>query len=119
TLGRSRPADLAHSAGARQFVRQDIPPFVSFCISINAALSLIAVISIYREGGILKRLRATPLRPAVILAAHVIVKLFFTGIALTLMVLAGRRFYPVPLHAHLVGFALAVGVTTLAILCMG
>jgi ABC-2 type transport system permease protein len=101
------------------FLTQDLPLFVSIFISINAALSLIAVISIYREGGILKRLRATPLRPAVILAAHVLVKLFFTGISLLLLVLAGRRFYPVPLHAHVAGFALAVVVTTVAILCMG
>src|SRR4029079_693944 len=62
---------------------------------------------------------ATPLRPAVILGAHVLVKLFFTGISLALTVLAGRRFYPVPLHAHVAGFALAVRVTTVAILCMG
>jgi len=33
-----------------------------------------------REGGILKRLRATPLRPRTILAAHVIVKLLSTAV---------------------------------------
>jgi ABC-2 type transport system permease protein len=108
-----------HSAGTTQFLAQDLPLFVSIFISINAALSLIAVISIYREGGILKRLRATPLRPAVILGAHVLVKLFFTGISLLIMLLAGRRFYPVPIHAHVAGFTLAVAVTTVTILCMG
>jgi ABC-2 type transport system permease protein len=118
-LGRSVSPGSDHSARATQFLAQDLPLFVSIFISINAALSLIAVISIYREGGILKRLRATPLRPAVILGAHVLVKLVFTGISLALMVLAGRRFYPVPLHAHIAGFALAVAVTTVAILCMG
>jgi len=104
---------------AKQFLAQDLPLFVSIFISINAALSLVAVMSIYREGGILKRLRATPLRPAVILGAHVLVKLFFTGISLLVMLLAGRRFYPVPLQAHVTSFALAVAVTTLAILSMG
>ena len=118
-LGRSISPVADRSASATRFLAQDLPLFVSIFISINAALSLIAVISIYREGGILKRLRATPLRPAVILGAHVLVKLFFTGISLWLMVLAGRRFYPVPLHAHVAGFALAVVVTTVAILCMG
>ena len=118
-LGRTVSPGPDHSASATQFLAQDLPLFVSIFISINAALSLIAVISIYREGGILKRLRATPLRPAVILGAHVLVKLFFTGISLALMVVAGRRFYPVPLHAHAVSFALAVGVTTVTILCMG
>jgi ABC-2 type transport system permease protein len=118
-LGRSVSPRADHSARTTQFLAQDLPLFVSIFISINAALSLIAVISIYREGGILKRLRATPLRPAVILGAHVLVKLIFTGISLLLTVLAGRRFYPVPLHAHAAGFALAVVVTTVTILCMG
>ena len=118
-LGRSVSPAADHSPRTTQFLAQDLPLFVSIFISINAALSLIAVISIYREGGILKRLRATPLRPAEILAAHVLVKLVFTGISLALMILAGRRFYPVTLHPHVAGFALAVGVTTVAILCMG
>jgi ABC-2 type transport system permease protein len=118
-LGRSASPASNHSVKATQFLAQDLPLFVSIFISINATLSLIAVISIYREGGILKRLRATPLRPVVILAAHVLVKLFFTGISLLLVILAGRRFYPVPLHAHFAGFALAVVVTTVTILCMG
>ena len=111
-FGRSVSPGAEHSARATQFLAQDLPLFVSLFISINAALSLVAVISIYR-------VRATPLRPAVILAAHVLVKLVFTGISLLLVVLAGRRFYPVPLHAHVPGFALAVVVTTVTILCMG
>jgi ABC-2 type transport system permease protein len=118
-LGRSFGPRADHSARTAQFLAQDLPLFISIFVSINAALSLIAVISIYREGGILKRLRATPLKPAVILAAHVLVKLVFTGITLLLMALVGRRFYPMPLHAHVVNFALAVVVTTVAILCMG
>jgi ABC-2 type transport system permease protein len=118
-LGRSVSTGSDHSPEASRFLSHDLPLFVSIFISINAALSLIAVISIYREGGILKRLRATPLRPAVILTAHVLVKLCFTGISLFLMLLAGRRFYPVALHAHVAGFAFAVAVTTLTILCMG
>ena len=42
-------------------------------IAISAVQSLVAIISIYREGGILKRLRATPLSPVTILGAHVVV----------------------------------------------
>jgi ABC-2 type transport system permease protein len=118
-LGRSLGPDPGHAAARTQFLAQDLPLFVSIFISINAALSLIAVISIYREGGILKRLRATPLRPATILAAHVLAKLFFTGLSLLILILAGRRYYPVPLHPHVAGFASAVALTTVTILCMG
>jgi len=118
-LGRSMGSSANRTAGTQQFLARDLPLFISIFISINAALSLIAVISVYREGGILKRLRATPLKPAVILGAHVLVKLAFTGLSLGLMWLAGRRYYPVPLEAHVGSFVLAVIVTTVAILTMG
>ena len=118
-LGRSIGASAAHSPRGVQLLAQDLPIFVSVFIAVNAALSLVAVISIYREGGILKRLRATPLRPLVILGAHVLVKLLYTGMSLALMVLAGRHFYPVALEVHFAGFALAVLAGTLTILSMG
>ena len=108
-LGRVAGRRLAPtSLAASSFIRVGLPVLTSVLIAISAVLSLVTIISIYREGGILKRLRATPLRPAVILGAHVLVKLVFTGISLLLLVLAGRRFYPVPLHAHFASFALAV-----------
>src|SRR5471032_659838 len=75
-------------------VRVDLPVFAAVLIAISAVLSLVTIISIYREGGILKRLRATPLRPQTILTAHVVVKLLLTAATLALMVLAGRRYVP-------------------------
>src|SRR4029078_10918201 len=40
-----------------------IATLVSLLVIVRAVLPLVPIISIYREGGILKRLRATPLRP--------------------------------------------------------
>ena len=74
-------------------IAADVPAFGAILIALSAVLSLITVIAIYREGGILKRLRATPLSPVTILAAHVIVKLLFTAITLGLMIAAGKRYY--------------------------
>jgi ABC-2 type transport system permease protein len=88
-------------------------------IGINAVLSLVTIISIYREGGILRRLRATPLRPYTILTAHVLVKLLFTLLTLAAMVVAGRRFYPANVDAPLVSFAIALLVVTISILTIG
>ena len=83
------------SSDVPSFVSVDLPIFASLLIAANAVLSLIAIMAIYREGGILKRLRATPLRPHTILTAHVIVKLLFTAVTLAAMVLVGPRYYPV------------------------
>ena len=74
-------------------------------ISLSAVLSLVTIISIYREGGILKRLRATPLRPHDHPPAHVLVKLLFTLVTLLLMALAGQRYFPRACGSRGVSFA--------------
>jgi len=81
--------------------------------------SLVTIVSIYREGGILKRLRATPLSPLVILGAQVLVKLLFTALTLCLMILAGRRYYPVGADVPLVSFGVALLFSTWAIVSVG
>src|SRR6185312_13770376 len=96
-----------------------VPTLVSILITISAVLSLVTIISIYREGGILKRLRATPLRPWTILTAHVLVKLLLTAITLTLMLLVGRRYYPVGMDVPVVNFTIALLITTWSILSIG
>ena len=116
-LGRSiAPArDLSTSP----FFRVNVPVFVAILIALNAVLSLVAIIAIYREGGILKRLRATPLRPHTILSAHVLVKLSLTAVTLALMLLVGRRYYPSGTHAPAFSFAIALIITTVSILSLG
>ena len=101
------------------FMQSGLPVLVSVFMAISAVISLVTIISIYREGGILKRLRATPLRPYTILSAHVLAKLLFTAVTLTLMIAAGRRFYPAGLQAPVISFALALLLSTLAILSIG
>jgi ABC-2 type transport system permease protein len=115
-VGRSlAPATLATSS----FIGAGLPVLASVLIAISAVLSLVTIISIYREGGILKRLRATPLRPQTILTAHVLVKLLLTAATLALMVLAGKRYYPIGIHAPLFSFTMALLVSTCSILSIG
>ena len=104
---------------ASNFIRVGLPVLASLLIVLSAVLSLVTIISIYREGGILKRLRATPLRPQTILTAHVIVKLLLTAATLVLMVLAGKRYYPVGVHVHLFSFTIALLICTWSILSIG
>ena len=94
-LGRTMGASLATASSENSFMAVNVPMFASLLIVLSAVVSIVAIISIYREGGILKRLRATPLRPQTILIAHVMVKLLLTLVTLAILLLAGRRFYPV------------------------
>lgn len=97
----------------------DLPVFAAILISLNAVLSLVAIISIYREGGILKRLRATPLRPATILTAHVAVKLILTAATLALTLFAGKRYYPTATEFPIIPFVFALVISTWSVLSVG
>jgi ABC-2 type transport system permease protein len=88
-------------------------------ITLGAVQSLVAIMAIYREGGILKRLRATPLSPVTILGSHVLVKLALTFVGLVLMFLAGRRVLPSAMPVNIPAFIAAVMLGTASILSMG
>jgi ABC-2 type transport system permease protein len=119
-LGRIAGPRLGPSSPAvGSFIHVGLPVLASLLIALNSVLSLVTIISIYREGGILKRLRATPLRPQTILSAHVIVKLLLTAVTLALMVLAGKRYYPTGIHVPLLNFMIALLIATWSILSIG
>jgi ABC-2 type transport system permease protein len=96
-----------------------VPVLASMLIAIGAVISLVTIISIYREGGILKRLRATPLRPLTIMTAHVLVKLLFTLITVLLLVAMGRRYYPAGADVPVVAFVAALLFTTWSVTSIG
>jgi ABC-2 type transport system permease protein len=109
----------ALSADASGLSGANLPVLVALLISVSAVISLITIISIYREGGILKRLRATPLRPQTILSAHVIVKLLLTATTLVLMFLAGKRYFPPGAHVPWFSFTIALLISTWSVLSIG
>src|SRR5579863_336223 len=119
-VGRSMGGRLTSGAiPASAFVRVGLPVLVTVMIALSAVLSLVTIISIYREGGILRRLRATPLRPHTILTAHVLAKLALTAVTMALMMLAGKRYYPVNVDVPVFGFTIALLISTWSILSIG
>jgi ABC-2 type transport system permease protein len=101
------------------FIGVDLPILIAIMIAIGAVMSLATIIAIYREGGILKRLRATPMRPHTILSAHVVVKLGFALLTLLALIAAGKQVFPAQLNGPVGAFAIAVLFSTLSILAIG
>jgi ABC-2 type transport system permease protein len=119
-LSRMAGPKLASSpVAASSYLRVALPVLAAILIALSSVLSLVTIISIYREGGILKRLRATPLRPPTILSAHVIVKLLLTAATMALLALAGKRYYPAGVHVPWFGFTIALLISTWSILSIG
>lgn len=107
------------SSEARELMILVLPVFGALLIVVGAVQSLVTIVAIYRESGILKRLRATPLRPQTILSAQVVVKLLLTAVTMAAMMGAGRSYLPAGANIPLVAFGVALLVTTLSILSVG
>ena len=120
-LQRMAPRGMAAPAASMTGIFRDggVAVFVSVLIAISAVQSLVTIVSIYREGGILKRLRATPLRPATILSAHVLAKLLLTAVTMITMILAGKRYFTVGAGVPVVSFVVALLVCVVSILSIG
>ena len=123
-IGRMMPKDAVATTSAALpptglFSPGAVPVLVSLLIAVNAVLSLVTIIAIYREGGILKRLRATPLRPTTILSAHVLAKLLLTAVTIGLLLLAGKRYFALGAVVPLYSFALALFLSACSILSLG
>lgn len=70
-----------------------VPAYMAIIIANSGLLSLTIGLASYREHGILRRLKATPLRPYAILGAQVIVIFLMTTLGMALLVIAGRLVY--------------------------
>jgi ABC-2 type transport system permease protein len=73
----------------------------------------------YRERGILRRLSTTPVHPASLLVADLLVYLVATLVAVALLVLVGWAVFDIPLPQHVLGFAVALLLGTAALFALG
>jgi ABC-2 type transport system permease protein len=101
------------------FLRTSLPVLAAMLMLTSAVVSLVTIMALYRESGILKRLRATPLHPATIFAAHVAVKLLLTASTLALLFLVGRRFYAPGTTTGMLTFGAALLFSTAGALSIG
>lgn len=88
-----------------------IPAFTAMTIGMTGLMPITITMATYRENGILRRLRTTPVSPLVVMAAQVIVVFAMTGLGMLLLVIAGKLVYHVEFTGNvfsvLGGFVLA------------
>jgi ABC-2 type transport system permease protein len=104
----NEPSPLLGGYGS---VDVSVPAYTAMIIATAGLLSLTIQISIYREKGVLRRLKATPLRPQTILTAQVIVIFLITALGMALLVIASKLVYGLRFDGNpfnvLVGFVLS------------
>jgi ABC-2 type transport system permease protein len=70
-----------------------VPAYTAMIIATTGLMGLIITIATYREKGVLRRLRTTPISPLVVLAAQVIVLFLMTLFGMLLLIIAGKLVY--------------------------
>jgi len=70
-----------------------VPGYIAMVIGTAALISLPVTLASYRERGVLRRFRATPLPPMTILAAHLVVQLTITLLGTLLLVAVGALLF--------------------------
>lgn len=77
----------------RGTVDASVPAYMAMIIGTVGLLSVAIQMATYREKGVLRRYRATPLRPQVLLGAEVLVNFFMTLLGTVLLVVAAVLVY--------------------------
>ena len=86
-----------------------IPALTAMVIGITGLMAITMTMATYRENGILRRLRTTPVSPLIIMVAQVVVVFTMTGLGMLLLVTAGKLVYHVRFEGN--AFSLLVGFT--------
>jgi len=96
-----------------------VPVLMAFVFAILVVQALPAIFAIYREKGILRRMSTTPVSPARLLLAQVIVQMAIVLAALVLIMVTARVAFNVTLPKQGFGFVLALVLGGAALLALG
>ncbi len=83
----------AQQFGGKGWLDWAVPGFIALVIAISAVMSLPMAMATYRERGILRRYRATPVSPAAVLGAQLVTQFAMTFLGMLLLILIGKVFF--------------------------
>jgi ABC-2 type transport system permease protein len=95
------------------------PAYTGMVIGTTALLGLPITLAGYRQQGVLRRLRATPVHPSAILAAHALVNLLMTAVGIVLLLFTARVVFELRLPEAPFSVALAFVLASLSFFALG
>lgn len=105
--------------GGRGSVDVSVPAYMAMIIASVGLLSIGISIAVYREKGVLRRYRATPLRPAVIVMAQLAVNFAMTLLGVILLVIAAKAVYHLRFEGSLLSVLVGFALSTLSFFSAG
>lgn len=105
--------------GGQTLLATYVPILVAFVLAVSALNVIPPVLAGYRERGVLRRLRTTPLGAARLLSAQLIMNLLIGAVTVGTLLLLSRYAFGVRLPRQPAGFLLAVLLAVAALLAVG
>lgn len=96
-----------------------VPAYTAMIIATSGLLSLPITIATYRERGILRRLKATPVRPQTLLSAQLIVFFLMTALGMIFLVVAGKLVYGLRFDGNPLAVSAAFVLSSLSFFALG
>lgn len=84
------PSEIFNGLGT---IDISVPAYTAMIIATTGLMGITITISSYRETGVLRRLRATPIGPQMVLIAQLFVFFVMTSLGMVLLVVAGKLVY--------------------------
>jgi len=109
----------AKEFGGFGYVDMSVPGFTAVIIASTGLIALAVTMATYREKGILRRLRATPLRPHTVLGAQVMVFFALTVFGMILLIIAGLLVFRLRFAGNALSVFAGFSLSTLSFFSMG
>jgi ABC-2 type transport system permease protein len=96
-----------------------VPAYSAMVIAISAFISLPINLANYRERGVLRRFRATPVSPIIILGAQLVMQFIMTLLGMLLLVVAGRLIFGLRFAGNVLSVLVAFLLGSLSFFSVG
>lgn len=96
-----------------------VPAYTAMIIATTGLLSLTITMASYRENGILRRLRTTPIHSFTLLASHVTVLFLMTTIGMVFLILAGKFVYSMRFDGNILNVTIGFILGSLSFFAIG
>jgi ABC-2 type transport system permease protein len=96
-----------------------VPAYTAMIIATAGLMGLTITMASYRENGILRRLRTTPISPLTILTSQVLVLFLMTTVGMIMLVIAGKLVYNMRFEGNLINVILGFTLSSLSFFSLG
>lgn len=105
--------------GWRGTVDISVPAYTAMIIATGGLMSVPITMAAYREKGILRRLRTTPVRPLTVVIAQVIVVFVMTTLGMALLIAAGKLVYQMRFEGKVLSAFAGFTLSSLSFFALG